>query len=57
MGGEFGSTQKIVVVFLYGLFFLLFNGSVSIYTSLLRTVSPENQTVAISGKGMALGQL
>gem|GEM_PF-3761451 len=49
--------QKITVISLYGLFFLLYNGSVSIYTSLLRSVSLDEHAVATSGKGMALGQL
>ncbi|EKD44581.1 MAG: hypothetical protein ACD_71C00092G0001 [uncultured bacterium (gcode 4)] len=57
MGGEFSTLQKIAVISLYGLFFLLYNGSVSIYTSLLRSVALDEHAVATSGKGMALGQL
>jgi len=57
ISGEFSMIQKITVISLYGLFFLLYNGSVSIYTSLLRSVSLDEHAVATSGKGMALGQL
>lgn len=57
VSGEFSTLQKIIVISLYGLFFLLYNGSVSIYTSLLRSVSLDEHAVATSGKGMALGQL
>lgn len=57
VSGEFRTLQKIIVISLYGLFFLLYNGSVSIYTSLLRSVSLDEHAVATSGKGMALGQL
>ena len=50
-------TIQILVLIIYIFFQLCFQSSVSVYSSLLRALSSENNSVAISGRGFALGQL
>jgi UMF1 family MFS transporter len=50
-------TVQIVALLVYIFFQFCFQGSVAVYSSLLRALSDRDNDVAVSGRGYALGQL